>query len=228
MLIPQLSQGTFGRVLAFRDDQTDQIARRPIEGKTKVITYTENDIVVDITPSDPEQAVIFGTMRIQLGAKTWDKTIPDVDPLWQQWYDAGLITLEMLTDVPEPPEPDEVILERTRTQKVLEIDAWLANKDQEGIDCGKDIQDKKVQLKSDASAATQLSVYFSTLTPGVDTIVVSDVNAIPHIVSWEKFPELAAAFKTEFNRRRGAWAIAKSAVMQATNLEELNAVAMPQ
>lgn len=220
MLVPhQLSQGSFGRVLSVRDDQTNQVAQRPTEGKTKVITYTEDDVVVNITPSDPEQAAIFGAMQINLGQKTWDKVVPDVDPLWQAWLDAGLVTNELLADVPEA---NEAILARDKATKIAAIDAWLVTQDVAGIDVG------GFHLKSDANAATQLSVYLSTLTPGVDTILVSDSQGVPHVVGWESLAELVATFKAEFNRRREAWATAKGAAMQAATTDELNAVAMPE
>lgn len=105
MLVPhQLSQGSFGRVLSLRDDQTGQIAMRPVDGKTKVITYTEDDVVVSITPRDEQAAQTFGAMQISLYQKTWDKTVPDIDPLWQAWLDADRITDELLADVPEASE----------------------------------------------------------------------------------------------------------------------------
>ncbi len=110
-----------------------------------------------------------------------------------------------------------------KAAKITAIDAWLSSQDEAGIDCG-----NGVRLKSDANAATQLSVYLSTLTPGVDTILVSDVAGIPHIIEWANLQALTDAFKAEFNRRRIAWATAKGEAMQASTLEELNAVQLPQ
>lgn len=110
-----------------------------------------------------------------------------------------------------------------KAAKIAAIDAWLVGQDEAGIDCG-----NGVRLKSDANAATQLSVYLSTLTPGVDTILVSDVLGVPHVIQWPDLTALTDAFKSEFNRRRIAWATAKGAAMQATTAEELNAVTMPQ
>lgn len=212
----QLSNTTWGRVLSLRDDQTNEVAPRP-SGKTKTLTHTE-DVTVTISPTDPEAAQLFAPMTISLGQKTWSRQVTDVDPLWQQWLDAELVTEELLADVPEP---DADILARAKTAKITAIDQWLVTQDESGIDVG------GYSLKSDANAATQLQVYLSTLTPGVDTILVSDVKGIPHIVAWESLAELTATFKGEFNRRRAAWATAKVLAGQASTLEELNAVEMP-
>lgn len=109
-----------------------------------------------------------------------------------------------------------------KASKITAIDAWLATQDESGIDCD------GVRLKSDANAATQLSVYLSTLTPGVDTILVSDAAGMPHIIEWQNLQALTDAFKAEFNRRRLSWATAKGAAMQASTIEELNAVELPK
>lgn len=215
MLVPhQLSQGSFGRVLSLRDTETNQVAPRPIAGRIRTITHTE-EIVVEVTPQLVEG---FAPMPIVLNP-TWAREVPDVDSLWQTWLDAGRITDELLADVPEP---SEAILARAKATKIAAIDAWLVAQDAVGIDVG------GFHLKSDANAATQLSVYLSTLTPGVDTILVSDAAGVPHIVEWQNLQALTDAFKAEFNRRRIAWANAKGAAMQATTVEELNAVTMPQ
>lgn len=214
----QLSNGTWGRVLSVRDTETNQVAPRPIAGRTKTLTHTE-DVTVDISPTDPEAAQLFAPMTLQLGSKTWSRQIPDVDPLWQEWLDADRITEELLADVAEP-EAD--ILARAKTAKISAIDQWLTEQDATGIDVG------GYTLKSDANAATQLQVYLSTLTPGVDTILVSDVQGVPHIVAWEALGELSTTFKGEFNRRRAAWATAKVLAAKAKTLEELDAVTMPE
>lgn len=214
----QLSNGTWGRVLSLRDDQTNQVAPRPIAGRTKTLTHTE-DVTIEVTPTDPQAAKDFAPMTLKLGSKTWSRSIPDVDPLWQEWLDAERITAELLADVLEP-EAD--ILARAKAAKIAAIDQWLTEQDTAGIDVG------GYTLKSDANAATQLQVYLSTLTPAVDTILVSDVQGVPHIVAWEALAELSTTFKGEFNRRRGAWATAKVLAAQAKTLEELDAVTMPE
>lgn len=213
----QLLNGTWGRVLSLRDDQTNQVAPRP-SGKTNTLTHTE-DVTIEVTPTDPQAAKDFAPMPLKLGSKTWSRTIPDIDPLWQQWDDAGFITPELLADVAEP-EAD--ILARAKAAKIAAIDQWLTEQDAAGIDVG------GYTLKSDANAATQLQVYLSTLTPGVDTILVSDVQGTPHIVAWEALGELSTTFKVEFNRRRESWATAKVLAAQAKTLEELDAVTMPE
>ena len=109
-----------------------------------------------------------------------------------------------------------------KAAKIAAIDGWLVTQDEAGIDCD------GVRLKSDANAATQLSVYLSTLTPGVDTILVSDIAGVPHVIQWPDLTALTDAFKAEFNRRRLSWATAKGAAMQASTIEELNAVELPK
>lgn len=223
MLVPhQLSQGSFGRVLSVRDDKTDQVVMRPVDGKTKVITYTEDDVVVNITPRDEQAAQTFGAMQISLGSKTWDAVVPDVDPLWQQWVDEGLITDELLADVAEPEPSPEEVLAAAKAGKLFQIDAWLAGQDKAGIDVGKGIF-----LKSDASSATQLSVYLSSLAPG-ETILVSDVTEMPYVVAPEDIPGLVTAYRTEFARRRGVWATAKGQVVAAKTADEVDAVELPK
>jgi len=223
MLVPhQLSQGSFGRVLSVRDDKTDQVALRPIDGKTKVITYTEDDVVVNITPRDEQAAQTFGAMQISLGSKTWDKLVSDIDPLWQQWDDEGLITEELLADVPQPEPDPEMVFNGAKATKAFAIDSWLKDQDNAGISVG------DFNLKSDANSATQLSVYLSMLTPGVDTILVSDTENKPHIIEWQNLQSLVDTFKTEFNRRRLAWATAKASLLQSTTIEEVDAIELPK
>lgn len=214
----QLARKTFGRVLSLRDDQTGEVATRP-NGSNRTEQYTERDIRVTWTPADPAIAATFGVQSDVLPSRTYIREVPDVDPLWQAWLDAGRINDELLADVPEA---DEAIFSRAKAAKIAAIDAWLVAQDEAGIDVG------GFYLKSDANAATQLSVYLSTLTPGVDTILVSDVLGVPHIVEWPDLQALTDAFKSEFNRRRIAWATAKGAAMQASTLEELNAVQLPK
>lgn len=214
----QLSNSTWGRVLSLRDDQTNEVAPRPIAGRTKTLTHTE-EVTIEVSPTDPQAAKDFAPMTLRLGSKTWSRSIPDVDPLWQEWLDADRITEELLADVAEP-EAD--ILARAKAAKIAAIDQWLTEQDTAGIDVG------GYTLKSNANAATQLQVYLSTLTPGVDTILVSDVQGTPHIVAWEALGELSTTFKSEFNRRRGAWATAKVLAAQAKTLEELDAVELPR
>lgn len=209
----RLSNTTWGHVLALRDDETNEVAQRP-SGKNKTITHTE-EVRVEVSPAS---AIGFSPITITL-VPVWSKEVPDVDPLWQEWDDAGLITPELLADVPEP---NADILARAKRIKITAIDQWLTAQDTAGIDVG------GYSLKSDANAATQLQVYLSTLTPGVDTILVSDVQGIPHIVEWQNLQALTDAFKSEFNRRRLSWATAKGEAMQASTIEELNAVELPQ
>jgi hypothetical protein len=212
LVVHQLSQSTFGRVLSLRDTETGQVALRPIAGKTRKAQHRE---VLTLTPTDHAIAELFGSQQMEV---MWSANIPDVDPLWAQWDADGLITAELLADVPEP---TEAVFTRTKSAKLAAIDNWLSGKESAGIDVGNGIV-----LKGDANAAVQLSVYLSSLSEG-EPILVSDVNGKPHIVDPKDLPALAAAYKTELVTRRTTWATLRNTIDAATTLEELTAITIP-
>lgn len=118
----QLSNGTWGRVLALRDTATGASAPRPKDGAMRTEYHIETNIAVEWTPADPEIAAKFGTQRDVLPSRTYSRQVPDIDPQWQAWLDAGLITDEVLADVPEPDE--SVAARQVQTALAQREQAW--------------------------------------------------------------------------------------------------------
>jgi hypothetical protein len=69
-------------------------------------------------------------VTIDLGNRTAELTVPDVDPLWQQWLDAGLITQELLADLPEPQEQIDA---RAKAEREALAETWYAQQVATGV-----------------------------------------------------------------------------------------------
>jgi len=117
------SNNTWGSVVSVTHD--GKTAVRP-SGKTKLITKTFN--VGAHTYTDPDDSRF--SVTIDLGDRTAETTVPDVDPLWQQWLDAGLITDELLADLPEPQEEIDA---RAKAQREAAADAWYSEQVATGV-----------------------------------------------------------------------------------------------
>jgi hypothetical protein len=69
--------------------------------------------------------------------KTWvltsmafERTVDNIDPLWQEWLDEGLITDDLLADFPEP---IELIQAREKQTREAAADAWYAQQVATGV-----------------------------------------------------------------------------------------------
>jgi hypothetical protein len=69
-------------------------------------------------------------VTIDLGLRTAELTVPDVDPLWQEWLNAGLITDDLLADVPEPQEQIDA---RAKAEREAAADAWYTEQVATGV-----------------------------------------------------------------------------------------------
>jgi hypothetical protein len=120
---PNYSNNTWGSVISVTHN--NQTAVRPT-GRTKLITKTFN--VGSHTYTDPDDSRF--SVTIDLGLRTAELTVPDVDPLWQQWVDEGLITDDLLAYLPEP---QEEINARAKTEREALAEAWYAEQVATGV-----------------------------------------------------------------------------------------------
>lgn len=120
---PNYSNTTHGSVITVTHD--GKTAVRP-SGKTKTITKTWD--VGEHTYTDPDDSRF--SVTINLGDRTAEATVPDIDPLWQQWVDEGLITEELLADLPEPQEQIDA---REKIAREAAADAWYAQQVATGV-----------------------------------------------------------------------------------------------
>jgi hypothetical protein len=120
---PNYSNTTWGSVVSVTHD--GKTAVRP-SGKTKTITKTWN--VGSHTFTDPDDDRF--SVTIDLGLRTAELTVPDIDPLWQQWVDEGLITEDLLADLPEPQEQIDA---RAKAEREALAETWYAQKVATGV-----------------------------------------------------------------------------------------------
>jgi hypothetical protein len=120
---PNYSNNTWGTVVSVTNE--GQTAIRPT-GATKQITKTWN--VGAHTYTDPDDDRF--SVTIDLGQRTAEITVPDIDPLWQEWLDADLITDDLLADAPEP---IELIQAREKQTREAAADAWYAQQVATGV-----------------------------------------------------------------------------------------------
>jgi len=120
---PNYSNTTWGTVVSVTYD--GKTAVRP-SGKTKTITKTWN--VGSHTFTDPDDDRF--SVTLDLGQRTAEITVPDIDPLWTQWVDEGLITADLLADLPEP---IELIQAREKQTREAAADAWYAQQVATGV-----------------------------------------------------------------------------------------------
>ena len=120
---PNYSNATWGTVVSVTHD--GKTAIRPT-GLTKIVTKTWNiGVQTFIHTEDPQFSV-----SIDLGDRTAEATVLDVDPLWQQWLDEGLITNELLADVAQPQEEIDAD-EKQRLKSAA--DSWYEQQVSTGI-----------------------------------------------------------------------------------------------
>ena len=223
----QLSNGTWGRVLSLRDTATNEVAPRPKAGSNKTITHTE-DVTVTISPTDPEAAQLFAPMTISLGQKTWPRQVPDVDPLWQQWLDAELVTEELLADVPEP---DADILARAKVAKIAALNTWWTAQEATGItpqgaDFALGITPNDISLLNGAFSLAQTAVGAGVASAdGPFTLI--DTNGAPHQFTLAELTGTLLSWGQQRGQLSGTYALTKAAINAASTLEELNVVEMP-
>jgi hypothetical protein len=117
------SNTTWGSVISVTHN--NQTAVRPT-GRTKLITKTFN--VGSHTFTDPDDGRF--SVTIDLGNRTAELTVPDIDPLWQQWLDEGLITEDLLADLPEP---IELIQAREKQTREALAETWYAEQVATGV-----------------------------------------------------------------------------------------------
>lgn len=132
-MTPNYSNTTYGSVISVTHE--GQTAQRPT-GRTKLITKTWDVGTHTYTdPDDPRFSV-----TINLGDRTAEATVPDVDPLWQEWLDAGLITDELLADKPRPQEEIDAELaaqfQSAKQSKLAQLSAWWDGVVEAGVEVG--------------------------------------------------------------------------------------------
>jgi hypothetical protein len=124
LVTPNYSNTTWGSVVSVTHE--GQTVSRPTPGATRTITHQADAGTITLVCPDPA----FPDLVLTLGNRTWERTEPDVDPLWQQWVDAGLITEELLADLPEPQEQIDA---REKAQREAAADTWYAEQVATGV-----------------------------------------------------------------------------------------------
>ena len=121
-MTPNYSNVTWGSVISVTHE--GQTALRPT-GATKTETAMRYNI--PLTVPAPEG---FADKTWALTSMAFERTVDDIDPLWQEWLDAGLITDDLLADLPEPQEQIDA---RAKAEREADADAWYAQQVATGV-----------------------------------------------------------------------------------------------
>jgi len=121
-MIANYSNITWGQVVSVTHD--GQTALRPT-GATKTETVMRYNI--PLTVPAPEG---FADKTWVLTSMAFERTVDNIDPLWQEWLDEGLITDDLLADFPEP---IELIQAREKQTREAAADAWYAQQVATGV-----------------------------------------------------------------------------------------------
>jgi hypothetical protein len=212
------SNGTWGTVVSVTHE--NQTAIFPT-GKTKLITKTWN--VGAHTYTDPDDSRF--SVTIDLGNRTAELTVPDVDPLWQQWVDEGLITQELLADVPRPQSEIDAELAAqfasAKQSKLAQLSAWWDSVVEAGVEVG------GIRVPADKTSVATLRLDAATaMSNQAGSTLVYDADGLPHLLSNADFLTHAAAFQTAYESLLTTWNTKIAAIMAATTVEELNAISI--
>ena len=121
-MTPNYSNVTWGIVISVTHE--GQTALRPT-GATKTETAMRYNIPLVVTA--PEG---FIDKTWVLDSMAFERVVDDIDPLWQEWLNEGLITEELLADLPQSQE--EVDAE-AKAQREAAADAWYAQQVATGV-----------------------------------------------------------------------------------------------
>jgi len=215
---PNYSNTTWGTVVSVTHE--GQTAVRPT-GRTKLVIKIWN--VGSHTFTDPDDDRF--SVTIDLGERTAEITVDDIDPLWQQWIDAGLITDEILADKPQPQEEiDAEIAAQFATAKqakLAQLSAWWDGVVSAGIDVG------GIKVPADKTSVATLRLDAATaMANQAGQTLVYDADGLPHLLSNADFLTHAAAFQAAYEALLGTWNTKIAAIMAATTVEELNAISI--
>lgn len=213
---PNYSNTIYGSVVSITHE--GQTAIRPT-GKTKLVTKTwDVGAHTYICPDDPRFSV-----TISLGDRTAEVSIPDIDPLWQQWLDAGLITEEMLLDVPKPQFLIDAEIaeqfESSKKSKLAKLTAWWDSVTWAGIEVN------GVRLPADKTslATLRLDAVTAMQNPQGQTLLY-DVAGFPHLWGNADLLSYAAQFQATFEGLLAIWNTKITTIASATTINELNAI----
>jgi len=212
------SNTTWGTVVSITHD--GKTAFRPT-GKTKLITKTFN--VGSHTFTDPDDSRF--SVTIDLGLRTAELTIPDVDPLWQEWLDEGLITQELLADVPRPQSEIDAELAAqfasAKQSKLAQLSAWWDGVVEAGVEVG------GIRVPADKTSVATLRLDAATAMQNqAGQTLVYDADGLPHLLSNADFLQHAAAFQVAYESLLTTWNTKIAAIMAATTVQELNAISI--
>lgn len=209
------SNVTWGRVVSVTHE--NQTALRPT-GANK--TETVMRYAIPLTVPAPEG---FADRTWILDSMAFERTVPDIDPLWQQWLDAGLITDELLQDKPRPQEEIDAELaaqfQSAKQAKLAQLSAWWDGVVEAGVEVG------GVRVPCDKTSVATLRFDAATAMQNqAGSTLVYDVDGLPHLLSNADFLAHAVAFQGAYQALLETWNTDIFAINAATTVQELDAI----
>jgi hypothetical protein len=220
---PNYSQGTFGSVVSVTvsDDAGVRTVARPAGGMAEWQPPAANAGTIHIPHPD------YPDLRISmvLGERAWPAVMVQDDDQrvseWGQLVAAGLITLEMLADIPEP---EANIFEREKVAAQTRLQNWWDALIQAGAEVnGITVAIDKASAQVAQSQAITVQLQAMAGSPP-ETVKIYDAYGVPHVLALADYMAGAAAVKAHVSALEAQWDARIAALNSCTTSTEITAL----
>jgi hypothetical protein len=220
---PNYSQGTFGSVVSVTVSDSDGVRTiaRPAGGMVEWVAPAANAGTIHIPhPDYPELRI-----SMVLGERVWPAImVASDDPRaseWGQLVAAGLITPEMLEDIPEP---ESAIFDREKLAAQTRLQSWWDALIEAGAEFdGVTVAIDKLSAQVAQNQAITVQLQAAAGNPPA-TVKVYDAYGVPHTLSLANYMAGAAAVQAHVAALESQWDARIAALNACTTSTEIAAL----